>query len=1099
MFRRIASIVFLVGGSAFAQGISVVSDTNVLLEQGRDLAEKEAANLEAIIERSPDDLSSRTMLLSYYYNNRSAADPEGQQLYKHLLWIIKEYPGSEIAERHITHLDSTDGEMFNRIKELWLEQVESHKQNPLVAANAANFFKHSNVGKEEALLIRAQEIEPDNPKWAERLGINYLKRLLTAPSRDLALKALQQFEKALKDTTGEKERFHLAIHLAKCAIEAEEFAKARTYAEQLLKKAPDLKDHPDYARAFHQGNVTLGRLALAEGNVRKAKKMLLTAAQPPDYSDKHSFVPDVVLARKLLEKGEKDAVITYLQACRTFWTIGTDRLNGWVAEIKEAAIPDFDVNTDNITTAIFTTGLNERERPIDNIEEISINEEKVYIFTHWHAISKKQHKYKCTIFDGAGNHVFTNEFEFTPKSNNYHTWTWHTINKYVNKAGDWKFQIYLDGEKKIEKTLIVLDQFGERYDPARIQARLEKSPLLKKALERYSSIQSYRDSTVIEMSMQRVGMENKTISSSIVAFERPNRIRIESNAGVMNEMTLMSDGKKIISYHRTWKQYMESEAQEILTAHDLSHSGMSGSVMLSKVLLSNNPVREFLEHATDVVEIEHTKLNGDEVAVIEITTPAKALPLQIPFGRQLTRDVKFEVWIGIDDFLIRRITAKVSIDEAPEDMPEKQKRFIQGLKIQLTETHHDIQVDKQLPQTLFTLTLPEDTELVDRFMPPGMSRTAKSALVDKPAPDFLLKNLDDKEVRLADFKGKVLILDFWATWCAPCVRQMPNYVALQSQYESKGFTMIGISTDEDAKVVRQFAKKHKLNFPLLMANEEVKRDYGGIHAIPTTFVVDKHGIIRHYYRGGPPDELIFQRHVQELLGEETSDTTIAEKRQDSVSEFKNIAEIHTKWLSSDDYEGEFERQVENQFYPKKVEGRNRNGKTQFRAVFATYPNSAFQFFSHHGLSSEEFKQREGELKSQGFERITKQTFNDATGTKRVQASWVRTERSQSVSKVRSPDNYDEPPRPVGGFATIQRNLTYPKDARRAGLEGKVIVNVLISETGKVKETTIIKGMEPSCNQAAIDAIKSTKWQPAKRKGQPLETWVAIPVIFRLKT
>ena len=71
--------------------------------------------------------------------------------------------------------------------------------------------------------------------------------------------------------------------------------------------------------------------------------------------------------------------------------------------------------------------------------------------------------------------------------------------------------------------------------------------------------------------------------------------------------------------------------------------------------------------------------------------------------------------------------------------------------------------------------------------------------------------------------------------------------------------------------------------------------------------------------------------------------------------------------------------------------------------------------------------------------------------------------------------------------------------RRAGLEGKVIVNVLISETGKVKETTIIKGMEPSCNEAAIDAIKSTKWQPAKRKGQPLETWVAIPVIFRLKT
>ncbi|MFQ5823721.1 MAG: energy transducer TonB [bacterium] len=95
--------------------------------------------------------------------------------------------------------------------------------------------------------------------------------------------------------------------------------------------------------------------------------------------------------------------------------------------------------------------------------------------------------------------------------------------------------------------------------------------------------------------------------------------------------------------------------------------------------------------------------------------------------------------------------------------------------------------------------------------------------------------------------------------------------------------------------------------------------------------------------------------------------------------------------------------------------------------------------------------------------------------------------------------YDEPPYPIGGFTAIQRALKYPEIARKAGIEGRVIVQVLVSEKGKVIRTKIIKSLGHSgCDEAAVSAIKSVKWKPALQRDKPVKVWVAIPVIFRLK-
>jgi thiol-disulfide isomerase/thioredoxin len=112
------------------------------------------------------------------------------------------------------------------------------------------------------------------------------------------------------------------------------------------------------------------------------------------------------------------------------------------------------------------------------------------------------------------------------------------------------------------------------------------------------------------------------------------------------------------------------------------------------------------------------------------------------------------------------------------------------------------------------------------------------------APDFTLKTLDDQEITLSNLKGKVVLLDFWATWCGPCRESIPHLIQLYKTYQENGFEMIGISLDKgDETSVRNFAKSMDIPYPIVMAPEEVARNYR-VTSIPTTFLIDKGGKIR---------------------------------------------------------------------------------------------------------------------------------------------------------------------------------------------------------------------------------------------------------------
>jgi thiol-disulfide isomerase/thioredoxin len=134
-----------------------------------------------------------------------------------------------------------------------------------------------------------------------------------------------------------------------------------------------------------------------------------------------------------------------------------------------------------------------------------------------------------------------------------------------------------------------------------------------------------------------------------------------------------------------------------------------------------------------------------------------------------------------------------------------------------------------------------------------------------PAPGWQLNGLNGKTVKFSDFHGKVVILDFWATWCAPCRVEIPHFVELQKQYGDKGLAIIGVSLDEQGpKVVKKFAEQFGVNYPIVMGNQKVVETYGGIVAVPTTFVIDRQGRIvsRHL---GYEDKAVFEQEIQSLL------------------------------------------------------------------------------------------------------------------------------------------------------------------------------------------------------------------------------------------
>lgn len=126
---------------------------------------------------------------------------------------------------------------------------------------------------------------------------------------------------------------------------------------------------------------------------------------------------------------------------------------------------------------------------------------------------------------------------------------------------------------------------------------------------------------------------------------------------------------------------------------------------------------------------------------------------------------------------------------------------------------------------------------------------ARSGMVGKAAPEFVRRDLAENEVDLKKYHGKVVLLNFWATWCAPCQMELPLFEAWQKRYGSGGLQVIAVSMDDADAPVRRTAGKLHLGFPVVMGDAKLGETYGGVLGLPVTFLIDREGVVVKRYKG----------------------------------------------------------------------------------------------------------------------------------------------------------------------------------------------------------------------------------------------------------
>lgn len=130
--------------------------------------------------------------------------------------------------------------------------------------------------------------------------------------------------------------------------------------------------------------------------------------------------------------------------------------------------------------------------------------------------------------------------------------------------------------------------------------------------------------------------------------------------------------------------------------------------------------------------------------------------------------------------------------------------------------------------------------------------------------NFTVKDMNDADYKLGDLKGKVVLVNFWASWCGPCLTEIPEFIKVREQYHEKGFEIVGISTDDSPEQLREFAAKYKTNYPLVQVTGEVEEAFGPVFGLPTSILIARDGSVckRHF---GPLSKEQLEKELKPLL------------------------------------------------------------------------------------------------------------------------------------------------------------------------------------------------------------------------------------------
>ena len=311
-----------------------------------------------------------------------------------------------------------------------------------------------------------------------------------------------------------------------------------------------------------------------------------------------------------------------------------------------------------------------------------------------------------------------------------------------------------------------------------------------------------------------------------LAASNPDKLRIESNRPVGTTL-IISDGENTWMYLGPLKQYTKTAAASSPEA--LMKSINPGIAEMVAQYQSKDPYRSVKVTGEEALEMDGKYF---DCFVVE----AALDNLKIPGAMLLTGGV-MKMWIDKKTKLTLRQTASATMLGGSLLAPAQMNQTVNILSVKLNEP---------VPESMFHFTPPEGASEVQEFQGPVK---ANADLTGKAAADFKLNAMDGKEFSLSALRGKVVLIDFWATWCVPCRKDIPALEKIYADFHDRGLAMIGMNVGEGQDAVSKFLQQTKLSYPIILATDMTVLESYSVTAFPTLVLVNRDGKIVLYHVG----------------------------------------------------------------------------------------------------------------------------------------------------------------------------------------------------------------------------------------------------------